>query len=56
MDNYYVFYVTIENHNVYERTCGTEERAIERVGELKKYYPNALYFKNDIPKDFKYYY
>ena len=52
---YYVFYTTEDNNNVYERTCGTEERAMERVKELKKIYADATYFKNDIPKDYKYF-
>lgn len=54
--HFYVFYVTIEGHNVYERTCGCEKVAKDRVIELKKIYSDALYFNGDIPKDFKYFY
>ena len=56
IDHFYVFYTNFQGHNCYERTCGTEEAAKERVVLLKKTYPDAVYFHNDIPKDFKYFY
>lgn len=56
MSNFYIFYVDVHGDNCYERTCGTKERAEERVRELKQFHPNALYFENKIPKNFKYFY
>jgi len=56
MDHYYVFYTTTNGDNVYERTCGTEEAATKRVDELKKMYDDATYFKNEISKDYEYFY
>lgn len=53
--HFYVFYIS-DGDNVYERTCGTKQAAEDRVVELKKHYDDALYFENDIPKDFKYFY
>lgn len=55
MDNYYIFY-TNDGDNVYERTTGDKERAEERVLELKKFYSDATYFKNEIPKNYKWFY
>ncbi len=54
MENIYVFYVTDDDCLIYERTCGNEERAIQRCDELKKYYKDAKYF-TDI-KGLKFYY
>jgi len=54
--HFYVFSVDCEGSNLYERTCGTLEAAVERVIKLKLTYADALFFKDDIPKDFKYYY
>jgi hypothetical protein len=55
IEHFYVFY-TNGGDNVYERTCGDEDRAKERVEELKKLYENAEYFKNEIPKEYKWFY
>ena len=52
---YYVFY-TNNRYNMYERTCGTEQAAIDRVAYLKTIYNNAEYFKSEIPKDYKWFY
>ena len=56
-DHYYVFYAD-KGDNVYERTCGTKEAAEDRIKTLKNEYgyENAEYFKNEIPKDYIYYY
>ena len=54
-DHFYVFYKNAGD-NVYERTCGSKERAEERVAELKKIHSDAEYFLNNIPKNYKYFY
>lgn len=54
--HFYVFCIDTEGRNLYERTCGTIEAAIERVAKLKLTYADALFFTDDIPKDFKYFY
>lgn len=55
MKHYYVFY-TNKSNNFYERTCGTQESAEERVKELKKMHENATYFEENIPKGYKWFY
>jgi len=52
--NYNIFYKDKNDITVYERTCGTEERAKERVEELKVYYPDAFYMIDKFPE--KYFY
>lgn len=52
----YIFYTNKDGCNIYERTTSEIKRAQERVEELKKIYPNAFYFEDDIPKDLKWYY
>ena len=42
-DWYYVYYKSGEDW-VYERTCGSEAAAKERVEELKKRYDDANYY------------
>lgn len=56
MIHFYVFYITVNGDNVYERTCGTKLAAETRVDELKKLYSDALFFEGNIPKDFKWFY
>ena len=55
MIHFYVFY-TKDGNNFYERTCGTKEAAQERVDKLKNIYDDAIWFENEIPKDYKYFY
>jgi len=55
MEYYYIFY-TNNGNNMYERTCCTKESSEERVKKLKTMYDNAVYFKNEIPKDYKWFY
>lgn len=55
MEHYYIFYKNIGD-NMYERTCGTEKAAKERVKNLKNIYGYAEYFINRIPKGYKYFY
>lgn len=55
MTYYYIFY-TNNGDNVYERTTQCGNRAKERVSELKKIYEDAEYFKDEIPKDYKWFY
>jgi len=55
MDYYYVFYKNL-GYNMYERTCGTKERAEEKKKELEDIYGHSEYFKNDIPKSYKWAY
>ena len=55
VEHYYIFY-TNKGDNVYERTSSDENRARNRVKELKEIYEDATYFKNDIPKDYKWFY
>ena len=54
INHFYVFRVTEEGHNIYERTCGEETAASDRVAELKKHHLDAFFTKNELPK--KYYY
>lgn len=54
-EHYYVFY-TNDGDNVYERTCGYLQPTLDRVKELKNIYDDATYFKNEIPKDYKWFY
>lgn len=49
MDHFYVFYVSVHG-NMYERTCGCERAAKERVVKLKKLYMDAFYTVNALPK------
>ena len=55
--SYYVYIFCRGQHNgakdfyVYERTCGTERAAKERVLELQKRGEEALYLVNHIIKD-----
>lgn len=44
--HYYIYYIK-DNQIFYERTCGTKKAAENRVEELKKTYPNAVY-SNDV--------
>lgn len=55
MEYYYIFYM-VDDCNVYERTCGSKESADNRLIELKKFYKDAFYFKDEIPKDLKWFY
>lgn len=56
-EHWYVFKKSLDNtYYIYERTCGTLPAAINRVEELKVNYPDALYFENEIPKNFEYFY
>lgn len=57
IEHYYIFYID-KGYTIYERTCGTKEAADERINFLKEEYryDDAFYFKNDIPKGFKYFY
>lgn len=55
MTYYYIFYMS-GDFNFYERTCGSEKAADSRVNKLKTFYDDAIYFKDNIPKDFKYFY
>ena len=47
MDHFYVYYQH-EGEWVYERTCGVIWAAQARIYELLKYYPVALFKKNEI--------
>ena len=53
INNFYVFYI-LDGDNIYERTCGVKDAAIERVDQLKKQYGNAFYTLNTLPN--KYFY
>jgi hypothetical protein len=50
--HYYVYYQTNDNRWVYERTCGTEEAAQNRVVELKKVHnrKDAIYTIDELLK------
>lgn len=54
VDHYYVFYIDEKKNNIYERTCGDEYSAKQRVEELKKRHPDATYYKNELPKEYYY--
>lgn len=45
-DHFYIYVLTPEGAYAYERTCGTLERAIERLKELKASGRNAIWLKN----------
>lgn len=55
IEHYYVFY-TVNGLNFFDRTCGTKEAAQKRVFELELLYSNAIYFEQDIPKTYLWYY
>lgn len=55
MDYFYIFY-TNKGFNIYERTTMSIKSAKERVKQLKMIYENATYFKNKIPKKYKWLY
>jgi len=55
MKHFYVFYKN-KGNNFYERTCGTKDAAEQRVKHLKNIYDDAVWFENEIPKDYKYFY
>lgn len=52
---YYIFY-TLNGDNIYERTTQCVHRAKERTCELKAIYKHAEYFKNEIPRDYRWFY
>jgi hypothetical protein len=54
INHFYVFYVTKEGDNMYERTTGDEQSAIQRVDDLMKSHPNALFTKNELPEGYFY--
>jgi len=47
---YYVYFRSKGGAYLFDRTCGTERRAAERVGELVKEYKHdqAIYVKNHL--------
>lgn len=42
--------------NIYERTCSSKIAAEQQVAKLKKFYEDAEYFENEIPKNYKWFY
>ena len=50
---YYILYTDETGNIFYERTCGAELRAKERVKELKEYHTDA-YYTDKLPE--KYFY
>lgn len=52
--HYYVFYLDEQGLTTYERTCGDEDRAKQRVQELRKIHPDAFYTVDELPKEYYY--
>jgi len=52
MNHYYIFYKKSANHDwFYERTAGTEKRAIERCNELEQDFYKAIFTVNELPNE-----
>jgi hypothetical protein len=48
INHFYVYYKAKDGNWMFDRTCGTEEAANERVKELAARYPEALWKKNKL--------
>jgi len=52
--HYYVFYIDSKGDNMYDRTCGSEDKAKEVILKLKKSHPDAFYTVDKLPTEYYY--